>query len=273
MLNFKTLLDNSSLYNFHSHTQFCDGHAEMRDFARRAVADGFTHYGFSPHSPINLPSTCNMSSDDVDAYLAEVDFIKHNFNGTRFYASMEIDYVSADWGPAIDYFQNLPLDYRIGSVHFIPAQDGTFVDIDGHYEHFAQKMRENFRDDIRYVVETFYAQSIAMLRAGGFDILGHFDKIGQNAAYHCADVEKQPWYEECVQALIAEIIKSGVTIEVNTKALAQHHRIFPGERFLPQLVKANVPIVVNSDAHYPDLINAGRDYALNLIAEIEKSVR
>jgi histidinol-phosphatase (PHP family) len=128
-------------------------------------------------------------------------------------------------------------------------------------------MEHDFDNDLRYVVETFYAQSIAMVTAGGFDILGHFDKIGQNANYHCAGVELTPWYEECVQALIAEIEKSGVTIEINTKALAQHKRLFPNERYLAQLLKARVPMVVNSDAHYPNLINAGRPYALSLLTK------
>lgn len=239
----------------------------MRDFAQAAVDAGFAHYGFSPHSPIPLPSSCNMDRDRVPEYLDEVNYIKHNYGPTRFYASMEIDYLGDDWGPAIDYFQQLPLDYRIGSVHFIPSQTGEYVDIDGRYENFAHKMTENFNNDLRYVVETFYAQSIAMVRTGGFDLLGHFDKIGQNASYHCAGVEQQPWYEECVQALIAEIIRSGVTIEINTKALAQHHRIFPNERYIPQLLRARVPIVVNSDAHYPDLINAGRPQTLNLLSK------
>lgn len=265
MLNFKAILNNESLYNFHSHTQFCDGHADMRAFAQAAVDAGFAHYGFSPHSPIPIASSCNMEQGSVDTYLAEVDYIKEHYQGTKFYASMEIDYLDEEWGPSINYFQQMPLDYRIGSVHFIKDQQGEFVDIDGRYESFARKMTENFNNDLRYVVEAFYAQSIAMVRAGGFDIMGHFDKIGQNANYHCAGVEQTTWYEECVQALIAEIIKSGVTIEINTKALAQHKRIFPNERYLPQLLKARVPIVVNSDAHYPDLINAGRAYALSLI--------
>lgn len=266
MLNFQALLQNETLYNFHSHTQFCDGRADMRTFAKAAVDAGFAHYGFSPHSPVPFASPCNMEREQVDEYLSEVDYIKAHYAGTKFYASMEIDYLGDDWGPATPYFQQLPLDYRIGSVHFIKTQQGKFVDIDGRYESFARKMVEEFNDDLRYVVETFYAQSINMVRAGGFDIMGHFDKIGQNASYHCADVEQTPWYEECVQALIAEIIRSGVTIEINTKALAQHHRIFPNERYLPQLLRARVPMLVNSDAHYPDLINAGRPYALSALS-------
>lgn len=44
-------LNDSTLYTFHSHTEFCDGRAQMEAFARRAVADGFTHYGFTPTPP------------------------------------------------------------------------------------------------------------------------------------------------------------------------------------------------------------------------------
>jgi histidinol-phosphatase (PHP family) len=267
MVDFQALLKGETLYNFHSHTQFCDGRATMREFAAAAIAAGFKHYGFSPHSPIPVESSCNMQRESVRDYIAEVDEIKDSSCTTRFYASMEIDYLDANWGPAIDYFQYLPLDYRIGSVHFIKNQSGEYVDIDGRYENFAEKMREKFNNDLRYVVETFYAQSIEMVRAGGFDLMGHFDKIGQNASYHCAGVEQEPWYEECVQALISEIAKVHVTVEINTKALAQHGRIFPNERYLAELQKLGVPMVVNSDAHYTDLINAGREYALKLVSE------
>ena len=44
---------------------------------------------------------------------------------------MEIDYLNDDWGPANDYFQSLPLDYRIGSVHFIPTRGETLSTLMG----------------------------------------------------------------------------------------------------------------------------------------------
>lgn len=55
---------------------------------------------------------------------------------------MEIDYLNDDWGPANDYFQSLPLDYRIGSVHFIPTRGGDFVDIDGSPDRFVVNLRD-----------------------------------------------------------------------------------------------------------------------------------
>ena len=37
MIDFKKIIKNSRLYNFHSHTQFCDGHAPMEEFVEEAV--------------------------------------------------------------------------------------------------------------------------------------------------------------------------------------------------------------------------------------------
>ena len=59
---------------------------------------------------------------------------------------MEIDFVSRDFGPHIDYFQRLPLDFRLGSVHFVPTQDGVWLDCDGRFERFAGYLRDGFRE-------------------------------------------------------------------------------------------------------------------------------
>ena len=264
-MNFLETIGDSQLYNFHSHTQFCDGRASMEMFAREVVAQGFSHYGFSPHSPIPVESPCNMLKVDVSVYLDEVTRIKKEFGNdkTTFYASMEIDYLGKDWGPAIEYFQNLPLDYRIGSVHFIPCQTGEMIDIDGSHENFDKKMERYFAGDIRYVVETFYNQSIEMVNGGGFDLIGHFDKIGNNASHYCPNIEEESWYQALVSELIEAIITQKLTIEINTKAWDKHNRFFPHSRYWKLLLNAQVPIIINSDAHYPHLINANRDEALS----------
>lgn len=266
-MNFIDLIGDSRLYNFHSHTQFCDGKAPMEEFAREAVAQGFTHYGFSPHSPLPIESPCNMAFDDVDTYLREAERLRDLYGDKiHLYTSMEIDYLGDEWGPSNPYFDTLPLNYRIGSVHFIPSDSG-YIDIDGRFENFKFKMEKFFHRDIRYVVETFYRQSIAMIQAGGFDIIGHFDKIGHNADHYHPGIEDYPWYRSLVDNLIDLIIEKRLTVELNTKAWDGHRRMFPSTRYLPRLRQANVPIIINSDAHLPALINAGRDTAFQLLAD------
>ncbi len=260
------LIEGTRAYNFHSHTPFCDGRAPMEEFVIEALRQNFTHYGFSPHSPLPLRSSCNMSKDDVPLYLAEFHRLKEKYGDRiNLYASMEIDYLGPQWGPRHEYFSTLPLDYTISSVHFIPNPEERYIDIDGRYENFKGKMEQYFYRDIHYVVETFYRQSIDMVEAGGFDILGHLDKVGHNAGHYSPGIEDEPWYERLVERLIEAIVASGVIVEVNTKAWTDHQRMFPGVKWLPRLVSAGVPLLVNSDAHLPSLINASRAKAFEML--------
>lgn len=264
MLNFKELTQQTQLYNFHSHTQFCDGHATMRDFVAAAIGQGFTDYGFSPHSPIPFDSPCNIKMENVENYFHEFESLKEEFkNKINLYKSFEIDYIDSSWGPSNPYFDTLNLDYKIGSVHFIP-HNGTHIDTDGSFNNFKIKMETFFNNDIRYVVDTFYRQTLEMINAGGFDIIGHFDKIGQNAGYFQPGIEEEQWYAKWIDKVITAIKDCNIIVEINTKSLAQHHRFFPNERYFHLLKKYEIPVIFNSDAHHPDLINAGRPEAISI---------
>ncbi len=247
----------------------------MRVMAEAAVAAGFRHYGFSPHSPIPFESPCNMSLESVDEYFDEYRAISSDpaLASCRFYAGMEVDYLGDHWGPAHPYFHSLPLDYIIGSVHFIPTPEGEMVDIDGRFENFKMRMGKYFRNDIEYVVDTFYRQSEAMIAAGGFDILGHFDKIGQNASYYKPGIEDSSFYKQYIDRMCELIIANGLTIELNTKARAEHGRFFPAETTLPGLLRAGVPVLVNSDAHRPECIDASRREAIAIIDKLMEVVK
>ncbi len=275
-MDFLKELNGSKAYTFHSHTEFCDGRATMEAFAREVVARGFTHYGFSPHCPLPIVSPCNMRREDVGRYLSEVDRIKGEYGGhCRFYAAMEVDYLGEEFGPSSREISELPLDYVIGSVHFVANRKGRLVDVDGRFESFRRKMRDYFDDDIRYVCEAFYSRSVAMVEAGGFDIIGHFDKIGQNASYFQPGIEDEEWYQALVSDLVDRIISHNarhperpLTVEINTKAYADHSgRLFPHPRHWSRLIEAGVPLIVNSDAHVPALIDASREMTFSMLEQ------
>ncbi len=253
----------------------------METMTEAAVAAGLKHFGFSPHSPVPIDSHCNMSAADVAAYLAEVGRLREIYGSRiRLYSGMEIDFLGEKWGPSDDFFRSLPLDYRIGSVHFIPSQDGMEIDVDGRADSFIRKMHEWFHDDIRYVVDTFFNRSLEMIAAGGFDILGHFDKIGGNASAFSPDIVSEPFFRRHVDDMIDAILQSDIIVEVNTKAyeapvgatveeIASYHpRLFPSSYAISQLIRAGVPLVVNSDAHFPDRIVTGRRAAFAVIEAI-----
>lgn len=256
-------------YNYHSHTQFCDGRADMATMAAAAFDGGFKIWGISPHSPICVDSPCNMSYDSVPEYLAEANRLKELYDGRMsVLTGMEIDFISHDFGPHIDYFQNMPLDFRIGSVHFVPNQQGIPVDCDGAYERFAIHLRSDYNNDLRYVVEKYFEQVLTMIERGGFDILGHLDKIAGNATVADPELEEQGWYRALVDDTIRHALDAGLKIEINTKAYQKSSRFFPSQKFwylLPPLSH----LLINSDAHYPDRVNAGRREALQLLLAMQ----
>ena len=264
-MDFKAIVSTTDKYNFHTHTQFCDGRVTMDEMAKAAVDAGFRHVGFTPHSPIHILSPCNMSHESVALYKENLQKLKETYRGQcEFYLGMEIDYLDPQHGPSSQQYRDYNLEYSIGSVHFIKNQKGEFVDVDGKFESFREKMHRFFDNDIRYVVNEFYRASNEMLELGGFDILGHFDKIGQNASYFQPGIEDEGWYQDLVDGYINKIIDSGITIEINTKARKEHGRFFPGERYWKRLKDAGVPVVINSDAHYSELVNASRDEAFEI---------
>lgn len=261
--------------NYHSHTEFCDGRASMAEIAMAAQKAGFNVWGISPHSPVCCPSGANMKAERIDAYLAEAERLKKDFKGKmKILTGMEIDYISESFGPHSEFFLSLPLDYRIGSVHFVPTKDGKPVDVDGPAERFLKYLESEYNSDLRYVAETYFSMELEMLEHGGFEIIGHLDKIGDNGSHAWEELEDQSWYAKLVEKVIAKAVEKGVIIEINTKKFDTGHRFFPSERWWPLLKKYGAKIVLSTDAHYTDKVDSGYQAALKLLHlhEMERQI-
>lgn len=269
--NLITITAETDSYNFHAHTQFCDGRDTMDDIAREAETAGMRYFGFTPHSPVPVASPCNIDADRVGEYFDEASRLSEYYRGRmEILTSFEIDYLGSGWGPHIDYFQKMPLDYRLGSVHFVPNQDGVYIDCDGRFERFSQYLRDGFRGDLRYVVEKYFEQVLRMLERGGFELLGHFDKIAANASCADPEIESRGWYESLIDDVVSHLQGSGVMVEINTKAFADKSRFFPAERWWRKLLDAKIPVAVDSDAHYASKVTAGRSEALSRIRSLRE---
>ena len=110
---------------------------------------------------------------------------------------------------------------------------------------------------------------MAMVEAGGFDIIGHFDKIGYNASLFKEGIENEEWYKRLFMQLFEAIMDNHLIIEVNTKAFVEHNRFFPNLHYFDLLKKSGATLLINSDAHYPNLINSGRLEALKLLCSVQ----
>lgn len=255
-----------NLTNYHSHSLYCDGRAGMEDFVRFALSEGFTSYGFSSHAPLPFPTAWTMEWDCMDDYLAEFHRLKTKYAGQiELYIGLEIDYLNEKSNPSIVRFRELPLDYRIGSVHLLYNDKEEVVDVDVPAEIFRKIVDEHFGGNLERVVRLYYARLMRMLELGGFDIVGHADKMHYNAACYRPGLLDEPWYDALVKEYFAMIARCGYQVEINTKSYHDLGTFYPNERYFSYLHDLGIRVQVNSDSHYPERINNGRPEALQAL--------
>lgn len=267
-LDIRSIIRSTDLYNLHSHTQFCDGHADIDAMAAEARAKGFEYWGFSPHAPTTAETTCNMSESDMSDYEKVVDEAAARYPGTTFLKGAEVEYINRDEGPVQMARKHPELDYIIGSVHFLPTRDGRPVDIDGRPERFAERLRDDFGNDLDYVVRTFWQHTRDMIAAGSIDIIGHLDKIARNASAIRPGIEDEAGFRAEVERTVDAAIASGAAVEINTKHRESEDRYYPHPRYWSRLARAGVAMPVNSDAHTIEGADSSRSDALALLDAI-----
>lgn len=252
--------------NYHSHCLYCDGRANMEDFIRFAISEGFTSYGISSHAPLPFSTAWTMEWDRMDDYLSEFSRLKEKYaDRIELAVGLEIDYLDADSNPSSSRFQELPLDYRIGSVHMLYSPAGTIVDIDTPADIFRQLVDKHFDGDLDYVVRLYYGNLLRMVELGGFDIVGHADKMHYNASRYRPGLLDETWYDTLVREYFEAIAGRGYIVEINTKAYHELGTFYPNERYFSFLKELGIRVQVNSDAHYPERINSGRPEALDTL--------
>ena len=255
-----------NLTNYHSHCSFCDGRAPFEEFVKEAITQGFYSYGVSSHAPLPFPTQWTMEWEQMEAYLDEFKNLRSKYaDEIELYVGLEIDYLNEESNPSVARFTELPLDYRIGSVHLLYDAAGEVVDIDCSPAVFKERVDRHFNGDVLRVVCMYFDRLFRMVELGGFDILGHADKMHYNASCYHPGLLDEPWYEALMKDYFSLVASRGYLVEINTKAYDSLGTFYPNSRYWELMKEYQIKVLVNSDAHYPERINAGRMEALRLL--------
>lgn len=239
--------------NYHSHSIFCDGRGSMEDFVRFAIAKGVLKYGFSSHAPLPFLTKWTMLKDDFVDYEQEFERLKAKYeNYIQLYLGLEVDYIYGCSDVQTPFFLDKSLDYLIGSVHYLDKMfNGDYWTIDGDFTTFDWGLKSLYGGDMRLAIERYFEISSLMINQGGFDIVGHVDKIAMNSSNYPDFNPADSWYENLVGETLQLIKDKGMILEINTKSLHEKGITYPDSRFFPLINELNIPIVVSSDCHFP----------------------
>ncbi len=259
--------------NFHSHCVFCDGRAPMEVFVQHAIAKGLDAYGVSSHAPVPFVTRWAMDQEDLQDYLQEYARLKKRYEDQiDLYIGLELDYLPDDKDAVFNKHKDVALDYRIGSVHYIkPFSDGRFWNVDCETGIYKRAVNEVFDGDLKRTITKYFNQTCEMIETCDFEVLGHMDKMSRNARHFEGFSVDEKWYVDLMFETLSLVKEKELIVEINTKSLLGKGITYPNKEFFPMLKGMKIPVMVNSDAHLPDMVTSGMDetYAQLLAAGIE----
>jgi histidinol-phosphatase (PHP family) len=251
--------------DYHMHSTYSDGRSLPDDYILPAINVGLSEIGFSEHLTLfKEQEDWNMNPVNISPYIHHLENLRDTVKEIKIRIGLEVDYFEGKEKEIYDFLHPFPLDYVIGSVHYLGEKT-----VDLGPEFYEGK-------SIDRLFESYFESVITAVSSGLFDIIGHCDLIRIYGYKPSVDLE--PLYRKLAKAMK----KSDVAFEVNTngrnRPLAD---FYPDRRFLHIFREENVPVCVNSDAHMPARVGQYFDEAYDLLryvgftemAVFEKRVR
>ena len=240
--------------NHHTHSLYCDGKSTLEEHVREAERQGLLQLGFSSHAPVPFENSFAITEEKLPEYVQEIDALQQKTD-VKLLKSLECDFIP---GMTMDFSarqQKFGLDYIIGGVHLVqpPHGDGLWF-IDGSkQEVYDNGLRDLFDHNIKVAVTAFWEQTFEMLGTQHLDVIAHFDKINMHNRNRFF-TEDERWYKILADKAIQLIKRHDVIIEVNTRGLYKKRcdHFYPSTELLMKARKADIPVLISSDAHKAD---------------------
>jgi len=239
------------LVDYHIHTSLSDGKGKHEEFLGKAAEKNMSEIGFSDHFSI-LDTDWNTSEKDIPFMKEKIEELKsNNHSPVEIKFGAEIDYIPGKETEIEALINSLPLDYVIGSVHFIG--DWNF---DTSPKQFKGK-------NIEELYEKYFNLLTEAAKTGLYDILGHADLIKKFD--HRLESTPVDMYRQVIEAAK----EYDMVIELNTNGRNKPCKEFyPDICFMELCREYDIPVMINSDAHTPNQVGQYFDDAVKLLKGI-----
>ncbi|MGI6037457.1 MAG: histidinol-phosphatase HisJ family protein [Limnochordia bacterium] len=232
--------------DYHIHTHNC-GHAQgdAEAYAQWALKLGFEEICFTDHMPnFYLPADMPYQHlrrplREMEAYLADVARAQRKFPQLKIKVGVEVDYIPGKEREIARALQQFPLDFVIGSVHFVGRW--SLYDPKYYREFTAQRIYQDYFLVVREAAS-----------CGLFHTIAHLDVPKLYAPL-------PKGYLELARPVLEAIGKAGICLEVNCAGIrAGLGQPFPNYDLIALAYEMGLPITLGSDAHKPEQV--GNDF-------------
>lgn len=250
------------LWDYHLHLENGGFNMEwLTRFWEQGTAAGLEEIGFSEHAYRLKQARGLLTSPgkrgeyekrhslaDIDEYLALLDEARRS--GLNVKKGLEVDYIPEKENEIREFLKDYEMDYTIGSVHWL---DDWGFDI-------PEMMEEWERRDLLEVYKEYFDILKQAAQSRLFKIIGHPDVIKVFGFKPDGDLTEI--YRET--ALVFK--QADVVVEVSTAGLRKPvGEIYPAPEFLKILGAYGIPVIINSDAHWPEDVGKDFDRAFELV--------
>lgn len=236
--------------DLHNHTSLCN-HATgtMEEYVLQAIKEKIDVFGFSCHNPMAFDRQYRMDFQDLPFYLDEINRLKEKYKGKiEILTALEIDFLPTFMDEKL---LGLPLDYRIGAVHFL----GNWGFDNPEF------IREYSKRDINDCWSEYFKATEMLAKSGKFDILAHMDLLKIFNYRPTKDLRLQ------IESALKAVKKANMCIELNAAGFRKEvQEQYPSLEILKMAYALEIPISFGSDAHAVEQINFKR-LELELLAK------
>jgi histidinol-phosphatase (PHP family) len=243
---------------YHNHSVFSDGKATIAELVAAAAAMGIDELGVSDHltlHPSGVTPGWSMRTDDIPAYFQQLQLASAPSGSSTptIRSGLEIDFFPTQIEAIRAVLRNLPLDYVIGSVHYV----GEFV-VDSSPEPWSRLTP----DEREQVHREYWAHVRAMAQNRLFDIAAHLDLPKKFGYFARGDLNRE------IGAALDAIAEAGMVVELNT---AGWHKpcadAYPSLDILRECRRRDIRATLSADAHQPEHLLRDFDRGLARLAD------
>ncbi len=230
-------------FDFHIHTDFCDGKDAAEDIVKAAIDKGLKTIGFSSHSYTPFDTDYCMNEQDTKDYFAQIKILKEKY----------ADKIEIFCGIEKDYFSDTDtskFDYVIGSVHYVKKGE-NYLSVDLSKDDFVSNVAKHFGGDYFAFAKEYFDTLKDVVNKTKCDVIGHFDiitKFNENGTLFDENDER---YQKLALDTVDKLIKNDVIFEVNTGAMSRGYKStpYPAEFILKRIAEKGGTVCLSSDAH------------------------